>query len=80
MPPSSMGRTLDAAAEDLAQGLSRRLATDLRGALDRGELSLHYQPRVALPDARVMGARALLRWQHPCHGNVPPNSFIPLVH
>jgi EAL domain-containing protein (putative c-di-GMP-specific phosphodiesterase class I) len=74
-----MGRTLDAAAEDLARGLRRRLATDLRGALDAGELSLHYQPRVALPDAQLMGAEALLRWQHPGHGNIPPNSFIPLA-
>jgi EAL domain-containing protein (putative c-di-GMP-specific phosphodiesterase class I) len=79
MPPSSMGRALDAAAEDLARGLRRRLTTDLRGALDRGELALHYQPRVALPDARVLGAEALLRWQHPKHGNIPPNSFIPLA-
>jgi EAL domain-containing protein (putative c-di-GMP-specific phosphodiesterase class I) len=74
-----MGRTLDAAAGELAQSLRRRLAGALHGALERGEFALHYQPRVALPDARVMGAEALLRWHHPEHGNVLPNSFIPLA-
>lgn len=48
----------------------------LRGAWERGELSLHYQPVYRLADGRLMGAEALLRWQHPVYGEVPPQVFI----
>ena len=44
----------------------------LRDALDRGELSLHYQPEVPLPTAAMFGVEALLRWQHPTRGAVSP--------
>lgn len=60
------------------QAVERRvqLEEELRGAWDRGELSLHYQPIYRLADRRLMGAEALCRWQHPRLGVVPPSVFI----
>jgi diguanylate cyclase (GGDEF)-like protein len=52
---------------------------DLRRALDRGELELHYQPKVYLADRRVAGMEALVRWQHPERGIISPSEFIPQV-
>lgn len=50
---------------------------DLRRALDSdGELFLHYQPKVALDGERIEGTEALLRWQHPTQGLIPPGDFI----
>jgi diguanylate cyclase (GGDEF)-like protein len=55
------------------------LEHDLRGAEARGELSVHYQPVVALPGAVITGFEALLRWTHPQHGPISPGEFIPLA-
>ena len=57
----------------------RALEFDLRGALDRGELALAFQPVVEASDERVVGFEALLRWQHPKFGLVPPLKFIPIA-
>ena len=63
-------------AEAMAQ---LELETALRRAEHRGELLLHYQPIVALRDRRVSGFEALVRWQHPQRGLLPPSEFIPLA-
>jgi diguanylate cyclase (GGDEF)-like protein len=55
------------------------LERDLRGALGRGELSLHYQPVIDVATRRVMGFEALLRWSHPEHGFIPPIDFVPIA-
>ncbi|VVT24572.1 Diguanylate cyclase [Sphingomonas sp. EC-HK361] len=52
---------------------------DLRQAIARHELSLHYQPLIDSADARVCGAEALLRWTHTSRGMVPPSTFIPIM-
>ncbi len=57
----------------------RGLEVDLARALDRGELSLAYQPIVEASDEHIVGFEALLRWQHPALGNIPPMKFIPVA-
>jgi diguanylate cyclase (GGDEF)-like protein len=64
-------RAMDQAVERRVQ-----LEQDLRGAWDRGEMSVAYQPIYSLNDNRIRGAEALLRWHHPQLGAVPPSVFI----
>ncbi|HEY0588710.1 MAG TPA: bifunctional diguanylate cyclase/phosphodiesterase [Pseudoduganella sp.] len=65
----------------LQQSLSERigLENELKEALGKGELFLHYQPQVCAVTERVLGMEALIRWQHPELGLVMPDKFIPLA-
>jgi diguanylate cyclase (GGDEF)-like protein/PAS domain S-box-containing protein len=56
-----------------------RLENDLRQALAREEFVVHYQPQWAIDTRRLIGWEALVRWQHPQHGLVPPDKFIPIA-
>ena len=55
------------------------LAAQLRKAIERDELVLHYQPKVDVKSGLVVGAEVLVRWQHPERGMIPPGEFIPLA-
>lgn len=55
------------------------IEADLRHALDRGEFAVHYQAQVDSGSGRVVGMEALLRWNHPVHGMIPPSRFIGLA-
>ena len=55
------------------------LASELRRGIERGELELHFQPKVAVGDGRVTGVEALVRWNHPERGLLAPDAFIPLA-
>lgn len=57
----------------------RQLENDLRYAIKVGELRLHFQPRIRIADGMMMGAEALVRWQHPERGLIPPDTFIPIA-
>ena len=55
------------------------LAGGLRAAIESGQLSLRYQPQVRLEDGSVVGAEALVRWEHPTYGEVTPDEFVPVA-
>ncbi|MBX6361124.1 putative bifunctional diguanylate cyclase/phosphodiesterase [Pseudacidobacterium ailaaui] len=62
------------------QALRRlQLEAELRNAIESGELVLHYQPEIDLRTGQVAGLEALVRWQHPERGLVPPADFIPIA-
>jgi diguanylate cyclase (GGDEF)-like protein/PAS domain S-box-containing protein len=65
----------------MLSGLVERLEleADLRLALERGELALHYQPTIDLTSNRIVGFEALARWQHPTRGLISPLDFIPIA-
>jgi len=66
---------------DLTAQASERIALEheLRRAIEHNELSLYYQPKISLLTQRLVGAEALLRWNHPTFGEVPPEQFIALA-
>ena len=67
--------------EDLDREVRDRVAltNDLRHALERDELELHYQPQVELATGRIVGMEALIRWNHPKRGLLKPGDFLPIV-
>jgi len=67
--------------EELTQYARQRveLVSALRHALENDELRVYYQPLICLKDQRMIGAEALVRWQHPERGLVPPGEFIPIA-
>ncbi|MHA6125550.1 putative bifunctional diguanylate cyclase/phosphodiesterase [Pseudomonas fluorescens group sp. PF-1] len=67
------------ASVDTEMRRRRELEKDLRDALVRNQFYLVYQPQISYRDHRVVGVEALIRWQHPEHGLVPPDLFIPLA-
>lgn len=66
--------TLHAKIRELHQ-----LETDLRKSIDRDEFELHYQPIVSIDSGAVIGFEALIRWNHPTRGLIPPDTFIPIA-
>jgi diguanylate cyclase (GGDEF)-like protein len=75
---SEVARIYDPAL-DSGSAPTLSLLTELRHAVERGELRLYLQPKVALAGRGVVGAEALVRWQHPQRGLVPPAEFIPFA-
>ena len=78
---SSGGGGLTSYRPLMREGLVERLEleNDLRGALERGELQVHYQPTIDLETSQVVGFEALVRWPHPVRGMINPLDFIPIA-
>jgi diguanylate cyclase (GGDEF)-like protein/PAS domain S-box-containing protein len=66
-------------AQDNAMKIQRQSIGDIRSAMGRSEFVLHYQPKVNMKTGEVVGAEALIRWQHSERGLVPPLSFLPAI-
>lgn len=64
--------------EQLANS-QRDISSQLRHAVERGELRLHFQPQLSLASGQIVGVEALVRWQHAVQGLVPPGTFIPVA-
>lgn len=66
-------------AQDAAQASRREIHHEIRTALERSEFALYYQPKVNLRSGEVVGAEALIRWQHPERGLLAPGLFLPAI-
>lgn len=67
------------AAQDNANNTIAQSIGDINSALDKCEFVLHYQPKVNMHTGEVIGVEALIRWQHPARGSVPPLEFLPAI-
>lgn len=65
--------------QDINSRGRHRLISDLRRAIEENQLVLHYQPKAELATGRILCVEALVRWQHPDRGLVPPDEFIPFA-
>ncbi|MEX3915291.1 putative bifunctional diguanylate cyclase/phosphodiesterase [Paraburkholderia sp. BR10936] len=71
--------TLHVPVDDPTDAIRLKLESDLYDGVRNGEFSLHFQPITSSASRGVVGVEALIRWQHPLHGLVPPSTFIPLA-
>ncbi len=62
----------------LGDSARQRIERELRGAIERGELVLHYQPRICMRTEKILAVEALVRWNHPLHGTMLPTEFVPI--
>ena len=73
------GTAVYSAEQDTNDAAKLALAGELRGAIENDELVVYFQPKAELESGCIVGAEALVRWQHPERGFIPPNDFIPLA-
>jgi diguanylate cyclase (GGDEF)-like protein/PAS domain S-box-containing protein len=76
---SGQGQTVFKAVHETQTADHLALLLDLRHCIDRGELVLHYQPKIDLATRKISGVEALIRWRHPKKGLLTPASFMPEV-
>jgi diguanylate cyclase (GGDEF)-like protein len=76
---SRRGRQTYSAERDTYSPRRLALLAELRQAIDDGQILVYFQPKARLADGHVLGAEALVRWQHPVHGLLPPDEFVPAV-
>jgi diguanylate cyclase (GGDEF)-like protein len=74
-----IGIGLHTTEQEAANRQKLALASDLRRAIEDGQLSLHYQPKAELSTGQISGVEALVRWEHPERGRISPDQFIPLA-
>ena len=75
----NLGVAVYNADDDINSPERLALINDLPKAIEENQLLLHYQPKISLRDRNVIGLEALVRWDHPEHGIIPPDQFIPIV-
>ncbi|HKS49682.1 MAG TPA: EAL domain-containing protein [Amycolatopsis sp.] len=75
------GEEVRAYVPSMGQIFLRRfqMVTQFRQAIEEGQVSVHYQPKISLPSKQVLGVEALMRWQHPEFGRLDPDEFVPAV-
>ncbi len=73
------GTALYESEQDTSDAARLALAGELRGAIENEELVVHFQPKAELESGLIVGVEALVRWQHPERGFIPPNEFIPIA-
>src|SRR5205085_5436356 len=76
---SNAGFALYTPEQDQHSPMRLAMVGELRRAIETNELSLYFQPKVSLADRRVECVEALVRWQHPRHGLLGPDQFVPIA-